>query len=205
MRRHRLAGDPGEQQVGHHPAHLLDRLVHRGQGGVGVPADRRVVEAHERDVVGHPQPGLAQHAQGAHGHQVGGGEHGIRDAPGGEHLAHRALTAVLAVVAERHDEALGVPSRRAQGVAGAGEPVAPRGHVLRPGEHGDPSATGRRAGGSTAAGAAGAVVGVDDDGRVDAGHRAAAHGGHTAPVEGGDEVVVARAATAAAPRRRAAR
>ena len=35
----------------------------------------------ERDVVGHPQPGLAQHPQRADGHQVGGGEHGIRAIP----------------------------------------------------------------------------------------------------------------------------
>ena len=101
-------------------------LVHRRQGRLGVPADRRVVEPDQRDVVGDPEPGLAQHPQRADRHQVGGREHGIRDGSGGEHLTHGALSAVLAVVPERDDDAVAVDTSCSHGVARAGEAVAAR-------------------------------------------------------------------------------
>ena len=46
--------DAGDQQLGHLPAHLLDRLVDGGQRRLGVPGHGRVVEADHRDVARAP-------------------------------------------------------------------------------------------------------------------------------------------------------
>ena len=48
-------------------------------------------------------------------------EHGIRDGSGREHLTHGALSAVLAVVPERDDDAVAVDTSCSHGVARAGE------------------------------------------------------------------------------------
>ena len=100
--------------------------------------------------------------------------------PVGEHLAHRALPAGLAVVAEGHDEALPVQPRRGEGVARAGEPVTARGHVLRPGRARRADAGRWTSRWPTASRPARAVVGVDDDRRVGPDADAAAHGRHAA-------------------------
>ena len=109
--------------------------------GSVLTADRGVVEAHDGDVVRDAQAGLAQDAQGTGRHEVGRGEDpvGWRRAVG-QQRPHAVLARPLAVVARDDAHVPVAQAGVAPGVPRPGEAVEPRGHVLRPGEDGEPAA-----------------------------------------------------------------
>ena len=133
----RLTADPGQQDADHLAAHRLDRLVHRRERRRGVPAARRVVEADQRDVVGHADAARLQHPHRADRHRVGRGE----DASTGWPRCSRSAIAAppLASLKSPYDT-----SRSSDGEPGgeqrpavALEPRDAGAHVLRAGDRRD--------------------------------------------------------------------
>ena len=84
-RRHRLAGDRGQQRRGGRLAELRVVDPHAGQRRRGERGQRRVVEAGDRQVAGHVDPALARGAQRGRGEHVAG-VHDRRHVPSSRRL-----------------------------------------------------------------------------------------------------------------------
>ena len=131
-----LAGGAGEQ-VEQHPqglgAHVVQRLGHGGQGRRAAPGLGDVVEAHDRQVLGHPQAQLGGHLEDVDRGQVVRGEDG-----GGPRAVGRVQQLVGGLVGEVGPVPAHPHQRRVDGDAGGLErlPVAdlaqPRGLEVRP-------------------------------------------------------------------------
>jgi hypothetical protein len=129
------AGQQVEQDRGHALSLRERRLAHRRQLGRHRRGDRRVVEPHEGDVVGHADAGVGQNRQRAAGHEVARDEDGVGTLARFEDGAHRVGAAVGREVAV-DDHALGqLPG--AQRIAVAAQPVDAGGHRQRSGDGGD--------------------------------------------------------------------
>jgi hypothetical protein len=130
--------DGDEHQAGHLPAHLLDGLADARQGRIGGQGDGRVVEADDRDVVGHPPAGGPQRGQRAGRHQIRRREHRVQIRPLGEEVTHQAGAGLVREVAGRDQLRIVGQAGSREGILIAPQTVDSGVHVGRSGDRGDP-------------------------------------------------------------------
>src|ERR1700679_2334230 len=81
-----LIPDPAEHDAGGHATHILQRLPDGGQAGRRKGGGTDVIEAHDRNILWHPQFGVAQGADGTDCGHIVEGEEGAEALPTGEQL-----------------------------------------------------------------------------------------------------------------------
>src|SRR3712207_890289 len=134
---HLLAGDEGQEHGGGLLAHPPDRLLHRGQRGIGECGLRDVVEAHDREPAWHLQAELGGDLQGRQRREVVGREDRGRRRREGEQLAGRLARDLRLEAAGPHQRLVHRQPRGDERLAPALLPLLRGQQVRTAGDHAD--------------------------------------------------------------------